>query len=50
MPFSYAQTFSPAFPHLPVVVALPESGARSPALSGLNEANRLRVDWSSALD
>ena len=35
MPFSYDQTFSPAFPHLPVVVALPESGARSLALSGL---------------
>ena len=35
MPFSDDQTFSPPFPRLPVVLALPENGARSHALSGL---------------
>ena len=35
MSFSYDQTVLPPFPRLPVVVTLPESSARSPALSGL---------------
>jgi predicted aspartyl protease len=35
MPFSYDRTFAPPFPRLPVVVTLPESSARSSALSGL---------------
>ena len=35
MPFGYDSTSEPPFPRLPVVVAYPESNARSQALSGL---------------